>query len=391
MKVIRIVSELDFGGVEKVIANSVPVLVRDGHIDVSIIVLGLGGRISQELLQKGIPVIVLNQNPRIPNIGLIFRLRKMLLDSKADVLHCQGGEANFHGILAGHLAGVKKIIGEEVGIPNHHSYWKYIFRQVYLKAHVIIAISQAVKDNIVGLGEVGEEMVKVVYNPIDLVKVGLGGKEFNGGFENTEDFEVPGRFGASFRSTPNEMECRQNDKVRPFVFVTTCRLVPIKNLDRLISAFSELLKEFNERPMELWIVGDGPLKEVLVKQVNELGILEMVKFCGFQEHVVPYLIRADVFVLPSLREGSSVSLAEAMACGLPSVVTKVGGTSEVLGQSLSGILIDPLNTNSITTGLADMITLGDSERNEMGKRAMNEAKRFSPENYMNLILTIYKV
>ncbi len=376
---------MDFGGVEQVMANSIPGLVSDGDIEVSIIVLGKGGQIAQELLQKGIQVNVLNQNPRIPNFGLVFRLRKMLVDIKADVLHCQGGEANFHGILAGHWAGVNRIIGEEIGIPNHHSYWKYIFRWVYSKANLVIAISEAVKNAIVELGEVEEEKVRVVYNPVTMGKRSVDfsflTSVLHGEPENDKGDVIGNGAVEMLGKLKNE---------KSFVFVTTCRMVQIKNLDRLILAFYEVLKEEGEKRMELWIVGDGPLKEKLIHQVKSLGIGSKVKFWGFQKNVFQFLEMADAFVLPSLREGSSVSLAEAMTCGLPSVVTQVGGACEILGSSKSGVMVDPLDVSSIKSGMASLATLTDLERKLMGERAMLEAERFSTETYLKSLEVIYK-
>ena len=381
------VTELDFGGVEQVLANSIPLLSMQEGVEVSVIVLGNGGRVSGFLKNQNIDIHILHLNPRIPNLQILRMLYKMIKALKPDVLHSQGGEANFHGILAGHWAGVKTIIGEEIGIPNHHSYWKYIFRWVYSKAHVIIAISEAVKDNIVKLGEVDAEKVKVVYNPVSL---GYKGVDFslrtsvpcNGGQEND--------IGEDLETDAVEMLGKQKNE-NSFVFITTCRLVPIKNLDRLISAFSELVKEESEKTMELWIVGDGPLKEDLIQQVKSLGHGGQVKFCGFQENVFHFLERADVFVLPSLMEGSSVSLAEAMVCGLPTVITKIGGAPEVLGNSKSGVLVDPIEVDSIKKGMSSLAFLTAIERKEMGERAKRESERFLPEEYISSLREIYKL
>lgn len=367
MKVLRIVSELDFGGVEKVVLNSIPSLFNIDNNEVKVIVLGRGGIVSERLQELGVPVEVLNKNNRIPNFYLINYLIKLFKIEEPDVVHTQGGEANFHGLIAARISGVPVRIGEEIGFPNHHSYWKYIFKLVYKNATKVIAISQAVRDRIVELGEVEEEKVEVVYNPVDI-----------------------GEKSVSEKSDENEtLRFAQSDGRKPFVFVTTCRLVPVKNLDRLINALARLCNEFSEKSIELWIVGDGPLRESLEDQSKELGISDKVKFWGFQENVYPFLEMADVFVLPSLSEGSSVSLVEAMSVGLPSIVTKVGGTQEIIGGSESAFLIDPLDENSIFKVLYDCISISKSQRTVLGERAIMESKRFSVENYLKKILNIY--
>lgn len=356
LKVLRIISELDFGGVEQVALNSLPAL--NELVTLRILVMNKGGKLSKKLEEKGVFIMILNIGVRIPNFRLIRSIREEIESFQPDVVHCQGAEANFHGILASKFAGVPRIIGEEIGIPNHHSYWKWIFRYVYKQAHQVIAISEAVKRWIVGLKEVEPEKVHVIYNPVNIVQ------------------------GSGFKV--------QGSTLAPFVFVTTCRLVPIKNLGRLIEAFDELVRENPDKSLKLRIVGDGPEQDNLERKSREQGIGNRIEFVGYQEDVWSFLMAADAFVLPSLREGSSVSLVEAMAVGLPSIVTQVGGASEILSDSHSGFLIDPLDSNSIQSAMQQMLNLSHEERQTMGERAKKEAQRFSVDNYIKELMNIYQ-
>lgn|GEM_PF-381596 len=385
MRVIRIVSELDFGGVEKVLANSLPTLHIQKGLELKLIVLGQGGKVADELAAEGIAIQILGFNPRIPNLKLVKKLHQIISVCRPDVVHTQGGEANFHGIWAAKLAGVPMIIGEEIGIPNHHSFWKWIFRWVYQKADSVIAISEAVKKHIVALEEVKEKKVKVVYNPVGSGQWAVHSGQFS---VNRKQFEL---------AVPNGMNHSEEDitngygkkKKETFVFVTTCRLVPIKNLDRLINAFVGLSKENPDRELFLKIVGDGPDRKKLEYRAREQGIGNWIAFEGFQENVWPFLQVADAFILPSLSEGSSVSLAEAMIAGLPSIVTHVGGAIEILGDSQSGFLINPLDTDSIKSAMQQMIDLNAQEHLAMSERAMEEAKRFSVNKYIESLMAIY--
>ncbi|WP_439490602.1 glycosyltransferase [Algoriphagus sp.] len=363
MKVLRIISELDFGGVEQVALNSFPALQQ--VVELQVLVLKNGGKVSEELINQGLSVKVLNKNTRIPHLNLIRSLQKKIQAFHPDVVHCQGAEANFHGILAASFEKVPRIVAEEIGIPNHHSYWKWIFRWVYAKAHVVIAISEAVKAAIVSLGEVDPNKVKVLYNPVY-----LGDK--------ARDF--------SLRSSGRN---DQNTSGATFVFVCTCRLVPIKNLERLIQAFAGLVKENQEEELILKIVGDGPERKKLESLSLKLELGNRIEFSGFQQDIWPFLQDADAFILPSLQEGSSVSLAEAMTAGLPSIVTQMGGASELLGDSKSGYLIDPMSSDNIQYTMQQLIDLSPEERHAMGERARKEAKRFTLENYIQSLMSIY--
>ncbi|SFO47769.1 Glycosyltransferase involved in cell wall bisynthesis [Algoriphagus ornithinivorans] len=373
MKVIRVLSELDFGGVEQVALNSFPALQK--KVDLQVLVLQKGGKVSHQLIQQGVSIKILNLNPKIPNLSLINLLKKEFEKSQPDVVHCQGAEANFHGVWAAKLAKVPKIIGEEIGIPNHHTFWRWIFRWLYSKAHVVIAISEAVKEEIVSLGEVREENVKVIYNPVNLVQ----------GSRHGGQARFPPRRASKVPTTAG----KQGSMLTTFVFVTTCRLVPIKNLERLIEVFGKLVKGNPDKNLRLRIVGDGPERDNLEFRIRNSELGNQLEIVGFQPNVWPFLEEADAFILPSLREGSSVSLAEAMTAGLPSIVTQVGGTAEVLGDSNSGILIDPLSIESIQSAMQQLIDLSPEECQAMGERAKKEAERFSVESYLEALLQIY--
>jgi glycosyltransferase involved in cell wall biosynthesis len=358
MKLVRLVSELDFGGVEQVLATAAESLRESSEVDVEIIVLGRGGRIADQLIRQGFQVHILNSSVRIPNLSLVFRLVQLLKTIRPNVVHTQGAEANFHGIWAARLAGVRKIIGEEIGIPNHHSYWKWIFRWLYQKADRVIAISQTVKRHLLQLKELEEDKISVVYNPI-----------------------------SSFLNQPVAGSDRSSSS---FNWITIARLVPIKNLDRLMQVFANLVELCPDQVITLEIVGDGPERAKLEDLAKNLGIASQVKFLGYQSEVFPYLFEADAFVLPSLSEGSSVALAEAMAAGLPSVVTAVGGAAEIVGESKSALFIDPEDQDAIQTAMLQIMNLNRAERTQWGEMAMQEAKRFDRMEHARNLMVIYQ-
>jgi len=140
----------------------------------------------------------------------------------------------------------------------------------------------------------------------------------------------------------------------------------------------------------LWLIGEGPEKENLKNLTYQLELGSKVKFFGFRESVQEFLKAADVFILPSLSEGSSVSLAEAMMSGLPSIVTEVGGAMEILGKSRSGMLVNPQSKDSIIAAMQSIFELTEEERKAMGSRAKIESKRFSVELYVRNLLEIYQ-
>lgn len=101
--------------------------------------------------------------------------------------------------------------------------------------------------------------------------------------------------------------------------------------------------------LELTIVGDGPDRGKLEKQVSELKLDSIVRFVGYQSqaNIRRYLQATDIFVLPSFAEGVPVSLMEAMASGIPVISTQVGGICELLKDGESGYLVAPGDTTQL--------------------------------------------
>jgi glycosyltransferase involved in cell wall biosynthesis len=121
------------------------------------------------------------------------------------------------------------------------------------------------------------------------------------------------------------------------VAVCVALLVPIKRIDVLVRAMKTVVARFPE--CRCVVVGSGPLESQLRALTGELGLEHNVLFTGHRDDVRPYLASADIFVLPSEREGLPLSLLEAMAFGLPCVATQAGGNLEVVRDGLNGYVV----------------------------------------------------
>ena len=135
------------------------------------------------------------------------------------------------------------------------------------------------------------------------------------------------------------------------IIIFVGRLTKQKGIDYLLEAF----KDINIPEKFLIIIGDGELKKYLVNKVEKLNIKEKVLFLGKIENVTQYLQIADVFVLPSISEGLPISLLEAMACGLPVVVSEVGGNIDIVENKINGYLIEPRNISKIKNAIEELL------------------------------------
>ena len=164
------------------------------------------------------------------------------------------------------------------------------------------------------------------------------------------------------------------------VIGTVARIQDVKNHRGLVAAFArlrELAPEQRER-LRLSIVGDGPLMGALREQVASLGLQDVVWLPGARADVAALLHGFSLFALPSLAEGTPVSMLEAMACGLPVVASNVGGIPEVVTDGVEGSLVPVEDTEALARALASYV------RDPALRRQRGEAARARVETAFSM-------
>ena len=138
---------------------------------------------------------------------------------------------------------------------------------------------------------------------------------------------------------------------------TVGRLQPVKDQATLIRACAQLAHSDAaiKAKLRLVIVGDGPLRNALTRLVDDLDIGGITWFAGDRQDVSQVLRWFDVFVLPSLAEGISNTILEAMASGLPIVATQVGGNPELVRDGVNGRLIPSADAQTLVQVLAEYL------------------------------------
>jgi glycosyltransferase involved in cell wall biosynthesis len=159
------------------------------------------------------------------------------------------------------------------------------------------------------------------------------------------------------------------------------RFHPIKGIDYLIEAFAKLNK--NYQGVILDIIGITPDKKKYYKKIYEENLLEKIRFRGIipYEEINNYYRKADILILPSLMEGLSNVLMEAMACGLPIVATNVGGNTELVLPGKGGLLIPPKDTISLSNAILKLVKNPDL-RKRMGSYNIKAIKPYNSKNIM---------
>lgn len=313
------------------------------------------GDAARRVREQGIPVDVLGVNPSVKSPRATAALVKYLRQRQPDILHASISEGIFHGAIGGRIAGVPIRIVEEVGIPSRSPVGQTLFGAAYQLAHAIIGVSQATCDIVAGEGAPVDRL-HLIYN--------CAAPKF---FDNPRE------------RAPSD---------GPLRILAVGRLVPVKNHANLIKAMRRVVDE--QPGTTLRIAGEGPLHAELQQQIETLGLAENVDMLGFRDDVHDLLYDSDVFVLPSVSEGCSISLVEAMSTGICVVGSTADGIREVMGDLGDDWLIPHNDTHAWADGLVRMARMSDPDRVALGATARTIAhERFSPTVYNDNVTALY--
>ncbi|MEO1441795.1 MAG: glycosyltransferase family 4 protein, partial [Chloroflexota bacterium] len=201
-------------------------------------------------------------------------------------------------------------------------------------------------------------------------------------FRPNDDIEVIPNGVDLQRFSITDLENRPPDA--PLTVLSVARLVERKGTGDLLNAFQRVRD--HHANAKLLLVGRGDKEKQFRQQASELGLEDMVEFRGaVPHHDIPAVYNeADVFVLPSLNEGMSNAVLEAMASGLPVVTTYTGGTAELLRGN--GMIIPKQSPDAIAKSVNELLA-DRALRVQMGKRSREIAETLVwekvTENYLN--------
>jgi sugar transferase (PEP-CTERM/EpsH1 system associated) len=175
------------------------------------------------------------------------------------------------------------------------------------------------------------------------------------------------------------------------VIGTVSRIQDVKNHRGLVEAFIALRASHPALAprLRLSIIGDGPLYDKLRTQVSDAGLNDVVWLPGARADIAALLHSFTIFTLPSLAEGTPVSLLEAMACALPVVAAKVGGIPEVINDGVQGTLVDPLDTAALAAALAQYALDPALARTHGDAARLRIEQQYSISAMLNRYLDLY--
>jgi glycosyltransferase involved in cell wall biosynthesis len=347
MHVLHLRSSGDLLGAETVILQLVSAL-QDRHVSSTVACVVDPGDPEPQLLReaaaRGAGVEAIPSSGRF-DVNLPSRVRAVAQRCQASLLHTHGYKEDIAAVLA------------RTGLPivatNH--LWKRTSWQLQLYA-LLDALALQCVEQVVAVSEpiAGEmQRVGVPASRIAVIRNGLDPAPFLAADNATTRRNIRRTLGLDDHRV---------------LLIGIGSLTEEKGFDVLLASLPALRARNPE--LALLIIGDGPLRNELTRRAERLGVEEHVRFLGRRRDVADLLACADIFVLPSRREGLPMVLLEAMAAGKAIVATAVGEVPTVL-ENTGGLCVAPGDSGALTDALASLVT--DRARREARGRSAREA------------------
>ncbi len=367
--VAHIIYALGTGGLENGLVNIINRAPGDRYRH-AIICLTDAGDFSRRIMKPDIIIIQLHKRPG-HDVGLYWRLWRVLKDLRPAIVHTRNLAALEMQYITLLLPGIKRVHGEHgrdvhdlKGMSKKYNLLRKTIRPFI---HRYITVSRDLQLWLNKTVGVTAEKINQIYNGIDQEK-------FSPRKTTRPDLSPQGYLPHS-----------------PFVLGTVGRLAEVKDQAILLQALRKLVIQ---QPvlcdkLRLIIVGDGPLRHALQKMIEDLDLSNLVWMAGDRDEVPELLRMMDLFILPSLAEGISNTILEAMATGLPIIATDVGGNPELVVEGINGTLIPVGNSEALATAIVELI---EHPRRliSMGKNSLQKVKAgFSWDRTVDAYLSVY--
>jgi len=370
--VVHVIYRLSTGGMENGLVNLINQMPADRYRH-AIICIDKYTDYIRRIRREDVEVFALNKRAGL-DIFALLRFWKLLRRLRPRIVHTRNlGALEFQ--LPALLAGVKVRVQGEHGRDTsdlHGTNKKYLRFRKLLDPVVCqyIALSVNLAEWLKTRVGVSSAKIRQIYNGVDCNR-----------FKIAEDNSFFRRSILPFGFAPDDA----------VIIGTIGRLQKEKDQLTLVRAFLNLkdMLYHGQDKIRLVLVGDGPLLKPIEQLLKENGAESMVWLAGTRDDVPEIMQALDIFVLPSLIEGVSNTILEAMATGLPVVATNVGGNPELVLDGETGFLVPAADPLSMAKAIHTYCMSGEDRRAHgcAGRRRVQ--KVFSLQNMVNGYLEVY--
>jgi glycosyltransferase involved in cell wall biosynthesis len=388
IRVIHIITRLDMGGSAQETLLTVltldpqfhKVILIKGSTSESAMTLAELQKVNQQLAaacDRGVEIINLPSLVRRISPWNDFKAFILLLSLirryKPHIVHTHTSKAGALGRLAAWLARVPAIIHK----PHGHVFYGHFGPQVSRFFLLVERLLSRITDHVVALTPMeARDHLTLKVLTADKISIIHSGVKLN-----------------RYHTTAKKRQQKKKELgISPDSLVVgyVGWLIPIKGITHLVNAMAEVVQRHPSSLLVLVGKGDekGEEEVKLCKQVENLGIVDNVRFLGWRPDVNEIIGCFDIFALPSLNEGMGRVLVEAMSAGLPIVASRVGGIPDLVKHGENGLLVPPANPGALERAISDL--LGDkSRRKHMGETGKKMCRPYSVEAMVEKIDNLY--
>jgi len=350
--VLHVINTLGLGGAERFLTGLVTHLDR-GQFHPVVATLGGGGPFVADLQSAGIKVYDLRFRHARDFAGTV-RLYRLMRRLRPTIVHTHLTVDGFHGRVAALAAGVPiRVVTQQnaFGGGQFLPHWQRWSNILLVRAtQQFIAVSAGAATYLRQAEKVPPEKIVVLPNAVEPVS------------------KVAASEIARFRRELSVPESA------PLIGVVA-RLTPQKGISYLLEALASL-PSLSVPPHGV-IVGDGVLRAELEARRDRLGLAGRVHFLGHRRDIALILGALDLFVLPSLYEGLSLALLEAMSAGVPVVATAVSGSEEIIVDGENGFLVPAADSAALAKRMYWVLTHPDVRAQVAGRGRETVRRRFT--------------
>lgn len=293
-------------------------------------------------------------------------LRKLIRTERVDIVQTYFETSNLWGGLVAKLSGAMLLSSRrDMGILRKAKH-AMVYRVVNRLSDRVLAVSEEVKKFCVEADHIEPQRISVIYNGVDFKHIAVKESREN-------PFATADWAGASHIVT-----CLSNIR-------------RVKGIDVLVRTAQRVCREL---PDAVFVVAgslyESDYSNEMQSMIRSLGLEKNIKLLGFVGDPIPLLKMSDAFCLLSRSEGFCNALLEAMACGIPSVVTRVGGNPEAINDGENGFLV-PVEDDAAAAERLLTLLRNPEQATQMGERGRNSVEtRFSAEAMIQKLITVYR-
>lgn len=330
IKIIHIISNLSLGGAQILLFDILNTLKSINKYDLYVITFD-SGEFIEKFQDAGIKVIDLKEKGLF-NLRIYFKLKRILKEINADIVHTHLNKADFYGRIAAKQTGVKIIFSTCHNYSTHHkgaslnkkSFFDVIDNFVIKFTNCnLIAISKVVKQYLVNRNPEFEKKTEVIYNGINIQK---------------ENYLLKNEQLAGLRK---DYVLNTSD----FVISILGRLEKQKGHLFFLESIKDFLRQYDN--IKILIIGEGSLRNELEKFLYNSSLIDKVKMLGFKKDVESIIEMSDLIAVPSLWEGFGLVILEGMIKRKLILASDVGGITEIIENGKTGFLFESRNKKNL--------------------------------------------